>query len=189
MSKKSKKPPTIEDLEKKLDKKRNQIKELKKEFDSLKEELKNANEKINNFDEIQKKKSEELLRIHADFENVKKRLLKAKDQSIQIAIEDFMRKLLPFLDHLELAIKNSNDIKDPKEIIHGINLIHIEFLKILSDEGLKNMESLNSKFDPNYHEAVQMTDGEESGTISDVLQKGYLFKNKLLRPARVKVVK
>ncbi|MCK4667117.1 nucleotide exchange factor GrpE [Candidatus Dependentiae bacterium] len=189
MSKKSKKPPTIEDLEKSLDKKRNQIKELKKEYNSLQEELNIASEKIKNFDEIQKKKSEEFLRIHADFENVKNRLNKAKNQSIQIAIEDFMRKLLPFLDHLELAIKNSKDIKDPKEIIHGINLIHIEFLKILSDEGLKNMESLNSKFDPNYHEAVQMTDGKESGIISEVLLKGYLFKEKLLRPAKVKVVK
>ena len=189
MSKKSKKPPTIEDLEKKLDKKRTQNKELKKEFDSLQKELDKANEKINNFDELQKKKSEELLRIHADFENVKKRLLKAKDQSIQIAIEDFMRNLLPFLDHLELAIKNSKDVQDTKELINGINLIHIDFLKILSEEGLKHMESLNSKFDPNYHEAVEMTDGEESGSISEVLQKGYLFKNRLLRPAKVKVVK
>ena len=100
-----------------------------------------------------------------------------------------MRRLLPFLDHLELAMEKSKNVHDASKIIEGIKLIHGEFIKILNDEGLKEIEALSEKFDPKIHEAVDVTDGGDPGVISEVLQKGYYYKDKLLRAARVKVVK
>ena len=126
-----------------------------------------------------------LQRLQADFENFRKRSTKERVDLLNSANQSLVTNLLPVLDNFQRAL----DSQDTGKLKEGLGLILKQFQDILQKEGLKEIDSLNKPFDPNLHDAVmqvQLDDAPEN-TVVEVLQKGYLFRDKVIRPAMVKV--
>ncbi len=140
---------------------------------------------------------EKFLRTHADFENAKKRLEKEKIQAIEYALEKFAQDLLPALDSLDMALAAvSQDGVDAKEAVEqlkkGIELTIDQFVKAFAKNGIEVIEiEEGGEFNPHLHEAIlQVDDAQKSaGQIVQVIQKGYKYKERILRPAKVSVAK
>ncbi len=127
-----------------------------------------------------------LKRTQAEFENIRKRLYKEKEEVVQYAASDTVESLLPIVDDFERALETEGI--DP-EIKKGLELIHKRLLDVLSRAGLRELEQ-HERFDPHLHYAVDSAPaagGQEDQTILEVYQKGYRFKDRLLRASMVKV--
>lgn len=127
------------------------------------------------------------LRAHADFENVKKRLEREKNQALEYAYEKIAKDLLPIVDTLERAKEAA---KEHSAILEGINLTQENLLKTLQKHGIEEIGT-SGEFDPNLHECIMQVQNAElnDGDIAQVLQKGYTYKERTLRPAMVALVK
>lgn len=134
---------------------------------------------------------EKFLRAYAELENYKKRAEKDKVDILKYANEDLVRDLLPFVDNLQRAVEHASAEKDndPEALIEGVKLTLKDLMRTLEKHGLKPIESVGGVFDPNLHEAMMQvqSDDHEPQTIVEEFQKGYLLKDRLLRPARVSV--
>ncbi len=117
-----------------------------------------------------------LLRLQAEFENFRKRNAKEQDGLAEKANAELLLKLLPVVDELELAVGHSKD--------DGVKMVYMNLMSTLGKQGLEEMDTLGKSFDPYYHDALKQEDGEE-GKILEIVQKGYLFKGKVLRHAKV----
>ena len=132
------------------------------------------------------------LRVHADFENIKKRLEKEKYQAIDYASEKFAKDLLSPIDSLEMAMSSADLDLSSDELLtklkEGIALTIKNFYTVFEKHDISTVET-NSTFDPNFHNAVMKVEDEEKeeGDIVQVMQKGYKYKDRLLRPAMVSV--
>ncbi|MDU7384353.1 nucleotide exchange factor GrpE [Finegoldia magna] len=152
--------------------------------ESIKEEVDNDKDEIVNT-EIEDLK-DSLKRLQADFINYKNRTNRERQQSIELANESLILKILPIIDDLDRAI-DSKEEKD--EFSSGVELIRDNLLLSLKDFGLEEVDC-SDKFDPNYHHAVITEDSDNgSDMILEVFQKGYILNNKCIRPAMVKVSK
>ena len=143
--------------------------------------------------EAQLKESEDkYLRVHADFENIKKRLEREKYQAIDYASEKFAKDLLAPIDSLEMALQSANVNLDAAELLgklkEGIELTIKNFNTTFEKHNISKIET-DGEFDPNVHNAVMQVDSEnhESGQIVSELQKGYMLKDRLLRPSMVSI--
>ncbi|MBU0532863.1 nucleotide exchange factor GrpE [Candidatus Micrarchaeota archaeon] len=134
-----------------------------------------------------KQLEDRLLRLAADFDNYKKRAVKENDTLKELSVAETMRKILPIVDDFEIAISHMKISKD-KEFKHGMELIYAKLLDLLKREGIEEMKVLGKSFDPYAHEAIRYEKGKE-GEILEIVQKGYLFKGKVLRYAKVIVGK
>lgn len=137
-----------------------------------------------------KEVQDQYLRVHADFENVKKRLEKEKTQALEYANQNILKDLLPIIDTLEKALESANALENGDKIAEGLNLTLGNFLKVLSQHGVESVNT-NDGFDPNLHEAIMQVKNpeKEDGQIEQVLQKGYKYKERVLRAAMVSIVK
>lgn len=129
-----------------------------------------------------------MLRMAAELENYKKRAEKEKAEQINYANEAFMKDLLAVLDNLERAIQHAkNDPTDKQALLNGVEMVLKECVNVMGKYGLKAVDTSGKMFDPQYHEAVTVeeNDSVEENTILDELQKGYIFQDRLLRPAMV----
>jgi len=128
-------------------------------------------------------------RARADFLNYKKEEKERMESIIKYGREDLILEILPILDSFEKAEKSlSEDFKN-NEYIKGFLQIKNQLKEFLRKEGVEEIHCLNEKFDPNYHEAVEMIKrkDKESGIVVEELQKGYKLHGKVIRPAKVKV--
>lgn len=121
------------------------------------------------------------LRAIADYQNLEKRVGDERFELMKIANKSMLIKILPFLDNLEKA---EMFVKDP-----GLKISKDHFMQILKDAGLVEIEVLNKDYDPVTAEAVQLVEGKENNKVVEVLQKGYMFEDKIIRVAQVKVSK
>jgi len=128
-----------------------------------------------------------LLRKQADFDNFRKRMERERDESGSAAVREVLKRFLPILDNMERALRASEGSKDP--LFKGIELVHQQFLDLLKKEGVVPIDALGARFDPRLHEAVLVMDvpGFESDVVLEEMQKGYMYNDRLLRPALVKV--
>jgi molecular chaperone GrpE len=129
-----------------------------------------------------------LLRKQAELENLRKRMEREKEEFLKHATADLVRALLPALDSFERAL-NHRDSKVPSQFYHGMELIHRELLEVLGRAGLSPLETKGKLFDPHFHQAVETVESSEhrDQEIVEELQRGYKLKQRLLRPAIVKV--
>ena len=131
-----------------------------------------------------------LLRLQADFDNYRKRMRLEKETLEEYAVFTFVQKLLPVLDNLERALTASQATKDSNDpLAEGVMLIFRQFIEILEKEGVVSMNCTDQPFDPNYHDAVLQEENASCapGTILAEIQKGYMFKERVLRASKVKV--
>jgi len=155
--------------------KKKKIEELEEEIVKLKEEAaanKNA-----------------YFKAYADTENLKKRLQSESDNVRKYRIQSFAMEILPVLDNLERALDVKVDDQNVKNYAKGFEMIYQQLVHILNQEGVKEIEALDKPFDPNFHQALmqEAKDGVESGMVIEVLQKGYMLKDRVLRATLVKV--
>lgn len=143
-----------------------------------------------------KEEQDKYLRVHADFENIKKRLEKEKYQAIDYASEKFAKDLLAPIDTLEMALAAEENAKDLdaqellKKLKEGVELTIKNFYTVFEKHEITPIET-DGEFDPNFHDAVMQVDSpeHEDGQIVQQLQKGYKYKERLLRPAMVSICK
>ena len=130
--------------------------------------------------------TDQLLRKQAELENTRKRFQREKDEYLQYSLFQAVQSLVPILDGFELALQSDGGGEDYRK---GIEIIYQQFRNALQRLGLEVMESKGQVFNPYMHEAVTLVETEdyEDNQIIEEMQRGYLFKSRLLRPARVKV--
>jgi molecular chaperone GrpE len=160
-------------------------KEKKEEIpDEMKKDLEEKDAKI-------KALEDRILYLQADFENFKKIKIKEKQETLKFGNENLIKEFLPVLDNLERAIQHSEATEDYKSIHDGVKLILNEFLKVLEKAGVKPVEAVGQKFDPNFHEAMFQEEHEdiEPDTVISEFQRGYMLNDRLVRPSRVGVSK
>lgn len=151
-----------------------------------------CDEKIedNNLDKI-KKLEDALLRSQAELVNYKRRKDEETSRIIKYAEEDILKGFLPILDNFERAINMDDDNLDDEvsKFLLGFKLMYKQIKDLLAKFEVKEMDPLNKPFDPAYHQAIAVDNKEGilPGTVTEVLQKGYMYKDKVLRTAMVKV--
>ncbi len=154
-------------------------------------------ELIDQLNEWKQKAEEErdrMLRVLAEFENYKKRMNRQMEDYRKYANEALLKELLSVVDNLERAIVSSEGVMgNPKEscVVEGVEMTLNEILKVLEKFHVTSFEALGKPFDPAFHEAVMQQESKEhpENTILNVLQKGYMIHDRLLRPAMVVVSK
>lgn len=164
-----------------------EIKEETTEEVENKESVQNSSEEVENKvnSEIEELKNQ-LLRLQADFVNYKNRTEREKSNSIILANEGLILKLLPVLDNFNRAFAHVN-LED--DAVKGFVMIKDQFESILKSEMVEEIESDGATFDPNLHNAVmtESKEGVESGIVLETFEKGYKIKDKVIRPSMVKV--
>lgn len=131
-----------------------------------------------------------MLRIQAEYENYKKRTQKEKEAERKYKSQDLVQELLPVLDNFERALK-VEATEETKSLIDGITMVYNQLQDALKSQGVEVIEAEGKEFDPNIHHAVMQVEEEgiESNIIVEELQKGYMLKDRVVRPAMVKVNK
>lgn len=132
---------------------------------------------------------QQYVRLQADFDNFRKRARQEREDTAKFAICDGLTGLLPVLDNLERALAGGKTCAEVKDFVVGVEMVYRQLLDTLQNLGLEVIPAVGEAFDPQWHEAIAMVEGEasQSGIVVEELQKGYLFKDKLLRPSMVKV--
>ena len=181
-------------LKQNLKEKDEEIKEMRSKLKSLqRSDLEVDLDKAQKQAEEEKRKSEELLPrlryLQADFENYRKRVDREMREVEDLSTSGLMKKLLPVLDDLDLAVATAETSAD-KGMLEGVVMVRKNLTSVLQSEGLKGIDAVGKPFDPALHEAVERVDGtrkRNEDTVVEDVRKGYIFKNKVLRPSMVKV--
>lgn len=164
------------------------LEEEKLESSEPKKEKKNKkNKQIEELTEKLKSLEEETLRAKADLINYRKRKDDEVSNLLKYCNADIIMSLLPVLDNFERVINKEDTPDDVKNYLEGFKLIYKQLKDILEANDVKEIEALGKEFDPMYHQSVTMRkdDTKESGIVLEVYQKGYTYKDKVLRPAMV----
>lgn len=159
-----------------------EVEETEKTVEIPETELEQLKEKLN-------EEEEKYLRLYAEFENYKRRMKQeasvAKDYQAQRVLTD----VLPALDNMDRALKQEGESEDFVSFKKGVQMVYDDLLRSLKENGLEEIESENKEFDPTVHQAVMQDSNPdfELGVITEELQRGYKLKERVLRPAMVKV--
>ncbi len=165
--------------------------------DLEKQEQKPDLEKEKTVEEKLKIVEEKLLRTLADMENQRRRFEKERQEAFEFGGFNFAKESLSLLDNIERAIdsfKNDEKLKNNKDlnkIIDGIDIVKKDLISIFKKNGIEPIECKDKKFDPNFHQAILEVSNntKEDGIVVQEIQKGYMMKNRLLRPSLVGVTK
>jgi len=179
-------------------KEKDQVKQAESEENTevIKEETsaetdRNANEQENEVNEWESKFNEmndKYLRLYSEFENFRKRNAKERIDLIATAGGGVIKNLLPVIDDFDRAIKANDESEDKKALKEGFTLIRQKMMNILSNEGLEVMDSVNTVFNTDLHEAITQIPApseDMKGKVVDVVEKGYYLNEKVLRFAKV----
>ena len=174
-------------MEKEKDKKSDQ-KNNKTEEDNTKKKEASPEEKIKDLED-------KLARAYAEMENQRRRFEKEKEDAFEYGGFSFAREALNLIDNLErskISLESDNDLKDTealKKILEHINIINKDMVSILKKNNIEPIKSINEKLNPNIHQAMMEIEdnNKEAGTIVQEIQKGFMMKDRLLRPSLVGV--
>ena len=173
----------------------------KKKETETKEEIQNNNKVEEKKEETAEDKlvivQDKLLRTMAEMENQRRRFEKEKQEAFEFGGFNFAGETLSLLDNIDRAImsfrndENLKNNKDLNKIIDGIEVVKKDLVSIFKKNGIESIECINKKFDPNFHQAMlEVEDNtKEPGTVVQEIQKGYMMKDRLLRPSLVSVTK
>jgi len=147
------------------------------------------NEQVQKLSAELEESKDKYLRLYSEFENFRRRTIKERIDLIKTANQELMVALLPVVDDFERAQKAQEQTEDHKTSKEGFELIYNKFNNILKQKGLKTMEvAAGAQFDTEFHEAISQmpsADGSMKGKIIDVVEKGYLLEDKVVRFAKV----
>jgi len=134
--------------------------------------------------------NDKLMRTMAEFDNFRKRSEKEKAQMFEIGAKDIIEKILPVLDNFERGLNALSEEEKDSAFAQGIEAIYKQFVGVLEDSGVKAIEAVGKEFDPNLHNAVMHAEDDSLGEniVSDEFQKGYMYRDTVVRHSMVKVV-
>jgi molecular chaperone GrpE len=130
------------------------------------------------------------LRLYSEFENFRRRSRKETADAKEKGRSDMVLAVLPVIDDFERALSSINESTESKEVYEGVELIYNKFKNILNEQGLQEMQPVGETFDPDYHEAMtkmQAPSEDQKGKVIDVVEKGYLLNDRIVRHAKVVV--
>lgn len=133
--------------------------------------------------------TDRMQRTMAEFDNFRKRTEKEKAAMYEIGAKDIIEKMLPVLDNFERGLTTVPEEEKESPFVQGMDKIYKQFVKTLEDIGVKPMDAAGKPFDPNFHNAVMHVEDESLGEniVAEELQKGYTYRDSVVRPAMVKV--
>jgi len=181
---KDKKPNPAEDEQARLEAEEREVarkaEEAAAELERAEGELARARKEIETL-------KDKYMRLMADFDNYRKRMQAEVEAARKEGEIKAIRAVLPVLDDLERALEHAG--ANPETIAEGVRAVHQGFQRILSGLGVEPVPGEGEPFDPNVHEAIGVVEGEEDEKVAEVYQKGYVYGEQLIRPARVAVTK
>ena len=135
------------------------------------------------------KAKNDVARAYADTENMKKRLQKEADTAKKYRFQQAGLEILPILDGMERALCVQSENEEVMNYVKGFEMIHQQLVQVLTNEGIQEIEAMGKPFDHNTMQALmqETKEGVEAGIVLEVMQKGYMLKDRILRPALVKV--
>lgn len=129
------------------------------------------------------------LRLQADFDNFRRRTRLDSEAAEKYRAQKLVTELLPALDNFERALKIEADNEQTKSLLQGMDMVYRSLVEALKTEGVEVIEAVGNEFDPNFHHAVMQGEDESFGSniVTDEFQKGYILKDRVIRPSMVKV--
>lgn len=130
-----------------------------------------------------------MLRAMADMDNLRRRARKEQEDLAKYASQKVVEELLPILDNFERALAADKEAMTLESLLTGVDMVYRQMVQVFDKEGLTAIQAKGLPFDPHVHQAVMQTQDPEfdSGVVVEELQKGYMFKDRVVRPAMVKV--
>lgn len=164
------------------------IEEVEAEEEVISEETKLQNE-IAQLKKQLKEEENKYFRVLADYDNFKRRSTQEKETIRKYQSQSILTSILPVLDNFERALAVEAKTDEAKSMMEGMDMIYRSLLESLKSEGLVEIEAADKEFDPNFHQAVMTGNDEDkpSGIVLEEMQKGYILKDRVLRPSMVKV--
>lgn len=146
-------------------------------------------EKKDKKDEQIEELSDRLKRTMAEFENFRKRTDKEKEQMFEVGARSIVEKILPTVDNFERGLNAVSEEDKNSPFVEGMNMVYKQLLSSLEESGVKQIDALGKEFDPNLHNAVMHEENEELGEniVSEEFQKGYIYRETVVRYSMVKV--
>ena len=134
--------------------------------------------------------NDKMMRTLAEFENFRKRSEKEKLQMFEIGAKSVIEKILPVMDNFERGLASVSEEEKASPFAEGIQMVYKQMLTVFDEIGVKAIEAVGNEFDPNLHNAVMTVEDEEleSNTVCEEMQKGYMYKDSVVRHSMVKVV-
>lgn len=159
--------------------------EVKKKGFFGKDKKEKKDKKDQKIDEL----TDQYRRTLAEFDNYRKRTEKEKTAMFEVGAKNIIEKLLPVIDSFERGLATVSEEQKAEPFVEGMDKIYKQLVKQLEDAGVKEIEALDKEFDPNLHNAVMHVDDENVGenTIVEVFQKGYTYRDSVVRHSMVKV--
>ncbi|HKI79856.1 MAG TPA: nucleotide exchange factor GrpE [Ignavibacteriaceae bacterium] len=167
--------------------KEEKIKTEKSEKEIAKDNENSSDGKIESLENEIEELKDKLLRKAAEFENYKRRTENDQINLIKYGGENLILKLLPVIDDFERSMQHMENAKDVNAIKDGIKLVYDKLIKMLNDQGIKKIEAVGKPFDVDYHEALMQRkdDNFPPHTVLDELEKGYMYKDRVIRHSKV----
>lgn len=152
-------------------------------------ELQVANEKIATLEAKLEEESNRYIRLQADFDNSRRRARLDMEAAQTYRAQSLVMDLLPSIDNLERALKMDTVGEQSQSLYTGVEMVYRSLLEALKKEGVEAIESVGKEFDPHLHQAVMQVEveGTEPNMVVEEFQKGYMLKDRVIRPAMVKV--
>lgn len=173
----------VEEVEKEETKENKKHKKVKYDIETDEKylALKDENEKL----------LDQLLRKQAEFENYKKRVAEERQRDRKYALQDFLYDAIETLDIFDKAVSVKTDDDKLNKYLSGFIMVNNRLKNILENHGVVQIDCLNKPFDPNFHSALETVEveGVEANIVTEVIMTGYMYKDRVLRPAMVKVSK
>lgn len=146
----------------------------------------------NKIEQLEKEKEElntRILRVQADYDNFRRRTREQSASAAKYKAQGFAEKLLPAFDSFERALDVNVEGEEAKSLLKGLEIVHKQLKDAFEQENIKEIEAEGQPFDPEYHQAVMSVEQEnaEPNTVVEVMQKGYVLNDRVIRPAMVKV--
>lgn len=151
--------------------------------------LEEANKKITELEKSLEEMENKYLRLHADFDNFRRRSRLDFEASQKYRAQNLVEELLPAIDNFDRALNMDVKTEEGQSLLKGMQMIFNHIMSALEKEGVEPIDAVGKEFDPHFHQAVMQVSDEnvESNTVVEELQKGYKLKDRVIRPAMVKV--
>lgn len=158
------------------------VEEVPEEIDESEQKIAELQAKL---DESENK----MLRAQADFDNFRRRSRLDQEAAQKYRAQSLVSEIIPALDNFERALQIEADNDQTKSLLQGMNMVYNQIVQALQSEGVETIKSVGQQFDPHLHQAVMQVEDEnfEPNTVVEELQKGYILKDRVIRPAMVKV--
>lgn len=135
-------------------------------------------------------KEDQIMRLSAEIQNMHRRNQTERESASKYRSQSLAKGILPAIDNLERALELAQDDESSQQLVKGIEMVHASLLQALADEGIEVIDPKGETFDPNFHQsvsAVPAEEGQQAEEVVDVFQKGYVLKDRVLRPAMVTI--